>query len=121
MTLTRQPNFARTPLIAAILVLASCGPDTGQITLCEQVVYQLIGPGDSLDIVEWLDDAHGPHTITAIYRKRGGTGEKRRLVCQFAGGGIGERRLELTGVLFDDRRTLSRVSFAYLKLQLGLP
>ncbi len=121
MTLTRPPNFTRTPLIAALLVLASCGPDTGQIALCEQVVHQLIGPADSLDILEWLDDVHGPHTMTAIYRKRGGTGEKRRLVCQFAGGGVGDRHLDLTGVLFDDARTLSRASFTFLKLQLVLP
>ncbi len=112
---------ARTPLIAALLVLAACGPDTGQIALCEQVVNQLIGPDDLLEITEYLDDAHGPHTITAVYRKRGGTEEKRRLVCQFAGGGIGGKRLELIGVLFDDSRTLSRASFTFLKLQLVSP
>ena len=121
MALTRPPNFARTPLVAALLVLAACGPDTGQIALCEQVVQQLIGPDDLLEITEWQDDAHGPRTITAVYLKRGGTGEKRRLVCQFAGGGMGEERLELTGVLFDDGRTLSRASFAFLKLQLQQP
>ncbi len=121
MTLTRLPNSARTPLIAALLVLAACGSDTRRIALCEQVVHELVGPADSLDILEWLDGAHGPHTITAVYRKRGGTGEKRRLVCQFAGGGSGDRRFDLTGVLFDDARTLSRASFTFLKLQLVLP
>ncbi len=121
MILTRLPISARPSLIATLLALAACGPDTGQIALCEQVVHELIGPADSLDIVEWLDDAHGPHTITAVYRKRGGTEEKRRLVCQFAGGGSGDRRLDLTGVLFDDARTLSRASFTFLKLQLVLP
>ncbi len=121
MTLTRLPNSARTPLLAALLALASCGPDNGQILLCEQVVHELVGPADSVDIVEWLDDAHGPHTVTAVYRKRGGTEEKRLLVCQFAGGGSGDSRDDLTGVLFDDARTLSRASFTFLKLQLDLP
>ncbi|MHA1570041.1 MAG: hypothetical protein ACTSXZ_11275 [Alphaproteobacteria bacterium] len=119
--MTRLPYSARTPLIAALFVLAACGPDMGRIALCEQVVHQLIGPADSLDILEWLDDVHGPHTITAVYRKRGGTGEKRRLVRQFADGGEGGKRLGLTGVLFDDARTLSRASFTFLKLQLVLP
>ena len=121
MAPTRPPIVPRIPMIAALLALAACGPDAGRIALCERVVHQLVGPEESLDILEWLDDAHGPHTITAIYHKRGGTGEKRRLVCRFAGGGTGEERLELTGVLFDDARTLSRVSFTFLKLQLGLP
>ncbi len=121
MAPTRPPIIPRAPLIAALLVLAACGPDAGRIALCERVVHQLIGPEESLDILEWLDDAHGPHTITAIYRMRGGVAGDRRLVCQFAGGGVGEERLELTGILFDDARTLSRVSFTFLKLQLGLP
>ena len=108
-------------LTAAGLTLAACGPDIGQIALCEQIVYRLVGPPDRVEIVAWIDDAQGPHTLAAAYRIADDGGRTRRLVCAFEGSGIGEARLRLVDIRYDDGRRPSRASIAYLKRQLGLP
>ena len=107
--------------LAPVAFLAACGPDTGQVALCERVLYDVAGPARTITILDRR--AQGPpHTITLVYRRARETrAPPRTLSCRFAGGRLEKARLELVEVIRDDGRPLSTVSMVVLRRRLGLP
>lgn len=105
-------------LVPLLPALAGCGPDEGQVTLCARVVRAL--EGDAVRIVG-REQAGGDRAAVVIRYRVGGAGAaEKRVVCRFAGAGMGAGRLRLTGVRRNDGSALSYLSLRQLRARLNL-
>ena len=92
-----------------MLALTACGPDAGQLLLCERALLALTG-GVTAQRDEAL--AAADHVIVLPYEHAGG---RQTISCRFAGGRFAEGRLELVGVASSQTGELGPVAFRVLK------
>jgi hypothetical protein len=106
----------------AALAVTACGPDSGQVRLCERVLLEVEGLPDSVEIVDRRQDESAPHTVILTFQAalKDGRTRRGRGACRFAGGRFDEDRLELIGVRTDSHGELSAASTVFLRRKLGL-
>lgn len=106
----------------AALAVTACGPDTGQVNLCQRVLLEVEGLPESTEIVDRGQDDSAPYTVILTFRADGRAGRARRgnVACRFAGGRFDDGRLELVGVRTDSQGELSAAATVFLRRKLGL-
>ncbi len=126
--------------IALALALAGCGPDPGQVRICERVVAafeddpqgvtilrRAVNPGDSAVVV--IDyqvpgaeplDLQADRVRSSVIDLTGGSGEAHWVSCRFGGGLFSADRLTLVEVSSDRRGRLSPIDLQMLKIWLRL-
>ena len=104
------------------LPLSACGPDAGQVQICERVLHALAPPGARPAILERAKYRGAGAGVTLVYTARAASGAagKSRMTCLFAGAGVGGERLRLVGVLDGSGKPLSALSVIVLRRRLGL-
>ena len=103
------------------LVLAGCGPDASQVTLCERVMRVVMLDGEWADVIKVRDMDAPERGIELTYRAKKSNGPGRKFYCLFAATGFGPDRLKITGVIRPDGTHLGPFSMRYLKMKLNLP
>ncbi len=110
-----------TILVGAALLLTGCGPDSGQVNICQQVLYELVAPTPKVTVLGTTVPDKPKDSVTVVYRWSGDTqGKKRHLTCTFAGSGFNQTRLVLLGVIRDSGEKLSMVTMIVLRHRLKL-
>ena len=91
------------------MLIAACGPDVGQVLLCERLVQEFLVPGETFQIVANEQDRAAANTINIDYLaiRSDGVRRQRRLACRFAGGRFDDDNLILIGLWTDDRGELA--------------
>ena len=97
-------SFLRALTGIVLLPVAACGPDVGQVLICERLVQEFVEPGETIEIIASAQDRLAANTINIDYLaiRPDGVRRQRRLACRFAGGRFDDDNLILTGLRTDD-------------------
>ncbi len=110
-----------TNFVGAALLLIGCGPDSGQVNICQRVLHELVAPTPKVTVLSTAVPDKPKDSVTVVYRWSGDAqGRKRHLTCTFAGSGFNQTRLVLLGVIRDSGEKLSMVTMIVLRHRLKL-
>lgn len=106
----------------AVPLLGGCGPDSGQVALCERVLREVVDPQDGIRIADRRTGESAANSVTLDFtvRQTNGLTVPRRLICRFEGARFAAGRLSLAAVWRDNRGPLSQLSLIFLKHRLHL-
>lgn len=108
--------------LSLALPLSACGPDAGQVRICERILHHLARPGPNPAILEREKYRGAKAGVSLVYTAGAASGAdgKGRLTCLFAGSGLDRDRLRLVGVLDRSGKPLSALSVIVLRRRLSL-
>ena len=107
--------------VAALLVLAGCGPDPEQARLCERLIPAFEADPAAVERVAAAVDPDDPAAVVVTYAVRGDRNAAvHRIRCRFAGEDFATDRLRLVAVASDRSGPLSEIRLHMLRLWLGM-
>lgn len=118
-----RPPLPRPALAAAgalALTAAGCGPDAGQMQICERVLLALVDEPASVRVLERRSGEAHAVVIDFTQAVPEGPAQQGRIACGFAGGRFDDGRLTLDSVETGELGRLTGLSLAVLKRRLSL-